>query len=87
MAEPAIGRIGYVFSGNGGTTAEGGREFWCAGCKSWQSQGPACPNCGRERSGFNKWLRHAQLDSHLNAMAAEQHQQKRMVTREQLRGR
>lgn len=66
-ADPPIGRIGYVIEGFGeGKTAEGRKEFYCMGCKSWQdARFYNCPSCAWSRPGFNKRLRSAQLDNHL----------------------
>lgn len=40
-------------------------QRFCLKCKTWFRKGEGCPTCGYESTGFNKWLRTAQLNAHL----------------------
>lgn len=79
--DPPVGRIGYVFEGFGeGKSAEGRKEFFCRGCKSWEdARYVNCPQCGWSRPGFNKRLRSAQLDNNLMEYAYKASQEASMA--------
>lgn len=75
MAEPPIGRVGFVVDGYGdGKTAEGGgKEVYCLGdrCGWFPARNHACPDCGWARPGFNKEIRTKQLNRQLYEQAAK----------------
>lgn len=64
----------YVGSnGIPGLPNEGGArtERCCRQCRKWYLKNEGdCPNCGTSPPGFNKWLRHAQLDRQLYTQAS-----------------
>lgn len=71
-ADAPQGRIGYVMDGFGeGKTAEGMKESFCLGCKTWfDARQHGCPGCGWEKPGFNKDIRTKQLNRQLYEQAA-----------------
>lgn len=43
------------------------RQVRCNGCHEWfDAKNHECPECGHVRPAYNKWLRTAQLNGHLN---------------------
>jgi hypothetical protein len=77
------GRIGYVIDGfNEREPGQSGRQFRCNGCREWHPADTSeCPSCGTPRPGFNKWLRTANLNSHLFGAAERTVKEDQLVAR------
>lgn len=72
MKDLPVGRIGYVFDGEGlGRQVEDAKsEVHCNECRTWfDGRLSGCPGCGWERPGFSKPIRTAQLNRHLYEQA------------------
>jgi hypothetical protein len=50
-------------------------QMWCKECKTWFAKYEGCPGCGYRGTGFNKYLRTAQLNAHLYSTSERVHKE------------
>lgn len=44
-------------------------QMYCKECRTWFLKGESCETCGYRGTGFNKYLRTAELNNHLYGQA------------------